>query len=151
MLLPFLCCFNYLMSGLYLFDIVVNYVIEEQLAALTPQHHFAIAVVHSPIEDATFLIFIRSNDRAIDTLYLRSEGSMNVIVGDNTSWRVIHFTFTSDSTPLAFSNKPALVLANSPDNAAATNLLYFNLNIHQSTLSVSVLIIHSSSASNEPY
>jgi hypothetical protein len=121
MLLPFSMFFQLFNDlALPLRHSIVNYVTEERLAALTLQHHFGGAVVHSPIENATFLISIRSNDRAIDTLYLRSEGSVNVIVGDNTSWRGIHSTFTSDSTPLAYGSKPILVLANSPDDPAAT-------------------------------
>ena len=108
--------------GLHHRHATLDYVTEETLAALARQHDFGGAVVHPPIKNATFLKSITSSAQTIgliDTLYLRSEGSTNAIVGDNTSWRGIHSTLTTDFAPLAYRNKPALVLANSPDDAAA--------------------------------
>jgi 3-dehydroquinate dehydratase-1 len=93
------------------------------LAALARQTDFGGATVHPPIKNAQFLKSVTSSAQTIgliDTLYVRSEGSANDIVGDNTSWRGIHATLTSDFAPLAYRNKTALVLANSPDDAAAS-------------------------------
>jgi 3-dehydroquinate dehydratase I len=95
---------------------------EDTLAALARQSDFGGATVHPPIKIAQFIKSVTSSARSIgliDTLYLRSEGSTNAIVGDNTSWRGIHATLTSDFAPLTYRNKPALVLANSPDDAAS--------------------------------
>lgn len=108
--------------GLHHRHSTLDHISEETLAALARQHDFGGAVIHPPIKNATFVNSITSSAQAIgliDTLYLRSEGSANVIVGDNTSWRGIHSTLTSDFAPLAYRNKPALVLANSPDDAGA--------------------------------
>ena len=55
----------------------------------------------------------------IDTIYLRSEGSSNIVVGDNTLWRGIYATLISDLAPLAYRNITGLVLANFADDASA--------------------------------
>ena len=99
-----------------------DHVTEATLVTLVRQTDFGGATVHPPIKIAPFIKSVTSSAQTIgliDTLYLRSEGSSNVIVGDNTSWRGIHNTLTSDFAPLAYHNKPALVLANSPDDAAS--------------------------------
>jgi 3-dehydroquinate dehydratase-1 len=108
--------------GLHHRHSTLDHVSEETLAALARQSDFGGATVHPPLKNAKFIKSISSSAQTIgliDTLYLRSEGSTNAIVGDNTSWRGIHATLTSDFAPLAYRNKPALVLANSPDDAAA--------------------------------
>ena len=108
--------------GLHHQHSTLDHISEETLAALARQLDFGGAVIYPPIKNATFVNSITSSAQAIghiDTLYLRSEGSANAIVGDNTSWRGIHSTLTSDFAPLAYRNKPALVLANCPDDAGA--------------------------------
>ena len=108
--------------GLHHRHSLLDHVTEETLAALARQSDFGGATVHPPIKNAQFIKSISSAAQTIgliDTLYLRSQASTNAIVGDNISWRGIHTTLTSNFTPVAYRKKPALVLANSPNDAAA--------------------------------
>ena len=101
---------------------ILDHVSEETLESLTRQSDFGGAMIHLPLKRTSFEKSATSSAETIgliDTLYLRSEGSASVIVADNTAWRGIHHTLTSDFAPIAYCNKPALVLANSADDAAA--------------------------------
>jgi 3-dehydroquinate dehydratase I len=107
--------------GLHHRHSVLDHVSEETLESLTRQADFGGAMIHPPLKTASFVKSMTASAETIgliDTLYLRSEGSTSVVVGDNTVWRGIHDTLTSDFAPLAYRNKPALVLANSADDAA---------------------------------
>ena len=107
--------------GLHHRHSVLDHVSEDTLAALARQTNFGGATVHPPIKPASFVKSTSASVHEIgliDTIYLRTEGSTSIIVGDNMSWRGIHATLTSDFAPVAYRNKPALVLANSADDAA---------------------------------
>jgi len=100
---------------------ILDHVSEGTLESLTRQSDFGGAMIHPPLKTTSFVKSVTSSAQGIgliDTFYLRSEGSTSVIVADNTAWRGIHHTLTSDFAPIAYCNKPALVLANSADDAA---------------------------------
>jgi 3-dehydroquinate dehydratase I len=108
--------------GLHRRHSILDHVSEETLGALAKQIDFGGATVHPPIKPKSLIKSTTTSVneiKLVDTIYLRSEGSSSVIVGDNMSWRGILSTLTSDFAPAAYRNKPALVLANSADDAAS--------------------------------
>ena len=108
--------------GLHHRHSMLDHVSEDTLSALARQTNFGGATVHPPIKPASFIKSTTSSAQTIgliDTIYLRAEGSANSVIGDNLLWRGILATLISDFAPVAYRNKPALVLANSSDDAAA--------------------------------
>lgn len=108
--------------GLHHRHSILDHVSEDTLAALARQTNFGGATVHPPIKPASFIKSTTSSAQTIgliDTIYLRAEGSANSVIGDNLLWRGILATLIGDFAPVAYRSKPALVLANSSDDAAA--------------------------------
>jgi len=108
--------------GLHHRHSALDRVAEDTLVALARQSDFGGATVHPPLKNPQFIKTTTPAAQTIgliDTISIRLEGSTNAIIGDNTSWRGIKSTLISDFAPLAYRNKPALVLASSPDDAAA--------------------------------
>jgi 3-dehydroquinate dehydratase I len=108
--------------GLHHRHSILDHVSVETLASLARQSDFGGATIHPPLKSAPFITSMTSAAQTIgltDTFYLRSEGSTSAVIGDNTFWRGIHATLISDFAPLAYRQKPALVLASTADDAAA--------------------------------
>lgn len=108
--------------GLHHRHSALDRVTEDTLVALARQSDFGGATVHPPLKNPQFIKTTTSAAQTtglIDTISVRLEGSTNVIIGDNTAWKGIQSTLISDFAPLAYHNKPALVLANSSDDASS--------------------------------
>ena len=101
----------------------VEHMPQGTIEPLISQPHFGGAYLHPPLPaSASYLPKVTEAANTIgliDTVVVRSESGSKSLMCDNSTWKGIRATLTRDFVPSAYTNRPALVLANAEPQAAA--------------------------------
>ncbi|KAF3916715.1 hypothetical protein ABW20_dc0106500 [Dactylellina cionopaga] len=96
---------------------------EHSIYSFSQQPYFGGAILDPPLlSKPSYIHEYTSAARGtgiIDTIFVQREGNQQTLVGDNASAKGIKLALTREFAPAAFDEKPALIVSNSFEEAAA--------------------------------